>query len=503
MRARISSTTRPPERPTFQRRISKHPILTFPERPIVEFSFQGEMFKGYEGEPIAAALAANGTRIYRYTEKLHRARGFFCAVGKCSACLMEVDDRPNVMVCMEALKAGMRIRRQEGRGHINPSAVPVSLPAPDFTTPTQTCPVAPESVELAIVGGGPAGLSAALTAARLGLSPLLIDDNPTLGGQLIKQTHKFFGSRSLYCGIRGIDIARILGTEVRQTETKALLGASCIGYFHDHILGIALSDRLIMLKARSLIFATGAGENTIAFPGCDLPGVMGAGAIQTMVNVHGVRPGRRVLMVGAGNIGLIVSYQLLQAGVDVACVVDVLPEISGYHVHAAKLVRLGVPILTRHTIVEVLGREEVEGAVIAQVDGRNRPINRTRQRLDVDTVCLAVGLSPLSELVRMTGCRMVYVRELGGLVAWHNEDMQTSIPGVLVAGDLSGIEEASTAMLEGRIAGAAAYEWLRSPSSDSRCLRDSAKAELSEIRKGQFGAKAHQGKEILRRLARN
>ena len=99
-------------------RIGQHPVLRFPEQPAVEFFFEGQRLDGSEGEPIAAALAANGIRIFRYTEKMHRARGFFCAVGKCSSCLMEVDGRPNVMVCMEPLKAGMKVRRQEGRGKI-------------------------------------------------------------------------------------------------------------------------------------------------------------------------------------------------------------------------------------------------------------------------------------------------------------------------------------------------------------------------------------------------
>jgi hypothetical protein len=99
-------------------RITKHPILDFSEKPKVKFYFEGKEITGFEGEPIAAALVANGIKVFRYTEKLKRARGFFCAVGKCSSCLMTVDDRPNVMVCMEPLKSGIRVSRQFGRGKI-------------------------------------------------------------------------------------------------------------------------------------------------------------------------------------------------------------------------------------------------------------------------------------------------------------------------------------------------------------------------------------------------
>jgi hypothetical protein len=99
-------------------RITAHPILTFAPGTEVEFSFEDEVLRGVEGEPIAAALVAGGVKVFRVTEKMHRPRGFFCAVGKCSSCLMEVDGRPNVMVCMEPLKAGMKVRRQVGRGKL-------------------------------------------------------------------------------------------------------------------------------------------------------------------------------------------------------------------------------------------------------------------------------------------------------------------------------------------------------------------------------------------------
>ena len=103
---------------TLGARITSHPILSFPLRSEVEFSFENRRLRGFDGEPIAVALAANGIKVFRITEKMLRPRGFFCAVGKCSSCLMEVDGRPNVMVCMEPLRAGMRVRRQEGRGRL-------------------------------------------------------------------------------------------------------------------------------------------------------------------------------------------------------------------------------------------------------------------------------------------------------------------------------------------------------------------------------------------------
>ncbi len=405
--------------------------------------------------------------------------------------------------------------------------------------------------DIIIVGAGPAGLSAGAVASELGAKIAVVDDNPIVGGQLIKQTHKFFGSKSHYCGVRGIDIAKILEEKVhpapistsecndaqKSNVTEApienrcrvtlLLDASVIGYYEDNILGVIQKDRFMKLYAPKIIFATGAAENLIAFPNNDLPGVYGAGAVQTLMNVHGVRPGNRALMVGSGNIGLIVSYQMMQAGIDVVALIEILPKIGGYNVHAAKLRRLGVPILVSHTIryaignpalisTERLGKNSrkvegtnidlkigagcVTGAVIAKVNNQFQPIKGTDKRLKVDMICLAVGLTPLSELLYQAGCEVVYVSELGGNVAWHNENMETSKPGIFVAGDASGIEEASTAMLEGRIAGASAYESLYGKNPQAQEIIEAAKKELEEIRQGPFGTKPRLGKEKLSKI---
>ena len=202
-------------------------------------------------------------------------------------------------------------------------------------------------------------------------------------------------------------------------------------------------------------------------------------------------------MVGAGNVGLIVSYQLLQAGVEVAAVVEALPEFGGYHVHAAKIRRLGVPILTRHTVVRALGEERVEGAVIARVDERFEPIPGTERELEVDLVCLAIGLTPSTRLLEQAGAGMAYVAELGGRVPLHDERMETTVAGIYVAGDCAGIGEASTAILEGRLAALAVLERM---GRDVGRDKAEAQASLIRLRAGPFGARPRQGKEKLRTL---
>lgn len=351
--------------------------------------------------------------------------------------------------------------------------------------------------DIIIVGGGPAGLSAGAVAAELGAKIIIIDDNPIVGGQLIKQTHKFFGSKSHYCGVRGINIAKILEQKIHHPNITMMCDASVIGYYENNVIGVVQGEKFIKLHAPKIIFATGAVENLIAFPNNDLPGVYGAGAVQTLMNVHGVLPGQRALMVGSGNIGLIVSYQMMQAGIAVVALIEAMDKIGGYNVHAAKLQRLGVPILTSHTIKYATGKDFVTGAVIVKVNKHWQPVKGTEKRLKVDMICLAVGLTPLSELLYQAGCKIVYVPDLGGNVAWHNENMETSIPGIYIAGDASGIEEASTAMLEGRIAGAAAYQSLKGANTQAEQIIKDSKAELCEIRQGPFGTRPRLGKEKL------
>jgi pyruvate/2-oxoglutarate dehydrogenase complex dihydrolipoamide dehydrogenase (E3) component len=202
-----------------------------------------------------------------------------------------------------------------------------------------------------------------------------------------------------------------------------------------------------------------------------------------------------VLIVGAGNVGLIVAYQILQAGAEVVAIIDGLPYIGGYGVHASKVRRAGVPILVSHTILSVEGSEGVERAIIAQVDESWQPVPGSERTFDVETVGLAVGLSPLAELAWMAGCRFEFVPELGGHVPVHDANMETTLPGVFVAGDAAGIEEASTAMEEGRLAGLAAAEALGYlHEADAERRKAEVRKRLSALRIGSFGGQRAEAK---------
>jgi sarcosine oxidase subunit alpha len=210
------------------------------------------------------------------------------------------------------------------------------------------------------------------------------------------------------------------------------------------------------------------------------------------MNVYGVTPGNRVLMVGAGNIGLIVSYQLIQAGVEIAAVVEAASRIGGYWVHAAKIRRLGVPVLLQHSIKKALGTDAVTGAIIHELDDKFSPTGKETQ-IDCDVICLAVGLSPTTEVLSHAGCDMQYVPQLCGYVPKRDKTLRTSHPDFWAAGDASGIEEASAAMVEGRIAGLNAANSLGLPVDMGK--QDEYEARLSALRAGEVGAKIREGIE--------
>ncbi|MFV0527866.1 MAG: FAD-dependent oxidoreductase [Lachnospiraceae bacterium] len=350
--------------------------------------------------------------------------------------------------------------------------------------------------DLIVVGAGPSGLSAAIEAAKRGLSVIVFDENEKPGGQLFKQTHKFFGSKEHRAKVRGFNIGKELLSEAAAAGVVAELNSTVIGLYEFNEVTVSSKGAISHYKGDTVIIATGAAENMVPFRGWTLPGVIGAGAAQTMMHLHGIRPGSRALMLGSGNVGLVVSFQLLQAGVEVVAVADAAPRIGGYGVHAAKVARTGVPFYLSHTIVEAKGTDKVERVIIAEVDETFTPKPGTEKEFEVDTICVAVGLSPMSQLLKMAGAKMVDDPAKGGEVPEVDEAGATSLSGVFAVGDVSGIEEASSAMIEGRMAGVSAAAYLGFiDETEQKALLAAYEQDLEALRQGMF-APGSKGKLI-------
>jgi len=405
-----------------QNRITKHPILKVEQKEEITFYWNNLPLKGYRNEMIATALIANGIKIFGHHPKDNSAQGIFCANGQCAKCTVIANGVP-VKSCMTELKENMFIQSVEGLPKL-----------PEVTDKINFSDIEEIETDVLIIGGGPAGLSAAIQIGKHSIKTIIADDKQALGGKLVLQTHKFFGSvEDSYAGTRGIEIAKKLAEEVSALPSVDIwLKSTVLHVFKDKKVGILKNGTYKLVKPKVILNAAGAREKFLRFKGNTLAGIYGAGAFQTLANRDLVKPAEKLFIVGGGNVGLIAGYHALQAGISVVGVVEALPQCGGYKVHADKLKRLGVPIYTSHTILSANGKESVESVTIAQIDKNFKPIAGTEKTFECDTVLIAVGLESVSEFT-----------------------LEAQLAGMKVfsAGDAKEIAEASSAMFNGKIAG--------------------------------------------------
>ena len=403
-------------------RIHRHPILDDRRGEKIEFHFNGKLLAGMKNEVISSALFAHGIHIFGTHHRDGAPQGIFCANGQCGQCLVLVNDVPR-KACVTPIRNGMRVRSLEGLPE---------LPADD--TPIRPGDIEIMDVDVLIVGGGPAGLSAALELGRMGVHAVVCDDKQEPGGKLSLQTHNFFGSiRDCFAGDRGLEIGNTLADEVDSLDSVEVWPNSpVVGVFADRKVGVVNNGIYRLVRPDFLLIATGAREKMLSFEKCDLPGIYGAGAFQTLVNRDMIRVSEKLFIVGGGNVGLIAAYQALQAGIEVLGIAEALPACGGYKVHLDKLKRLGVPIYTSHTVLSARGGSHLEGIIISEIDSNFSPVPGTEKKFTVDTLLIAVGLSPVDELTKKA--------ESFGIRTYD-------------AGDAETIAEASAAMFSGRIAG--------------------------------------------------
>lgn len=403
-------------------RLKEHPILEVPNYDYLSFYFNGEKLQARKDEMISSALIANGINVFGHHHKDGTAQGIFCANGQCAKCTV-IANGVAVKSCMTKVQENMIVRSADGLPEL-----------PEVKEAVEFEPLEELETEVLIIGGGPSGLSAAIQLGSYNIDCLLLDDKHELGGKLVLQTHKFFGSEEdSRAGTRGHEIGKLLAEEVRQlASVKIWLNSTAIFVFSDQKVGVLKDGVYKLIKPKRILNAAGAREKFLRFPGNHLARIYGAGAFQTLVNRDLVRPTQRLFIIGGGNVGLIGAYHALQAGIEVVGLAEAMPRCGGYKVHADKLARLGVPIYTKHSIICASGDETVSSITIAEIDKNFKPIAGTEKTFACDTILIAVGLDSLSEFTL--------------------EAEQAGIP-VYSAGDALEIAEASSAMFNGKIVG--------------------------------------------------
>lgn len=443
-------------------------ILLDRDRP-VSFSFEGKAVTGFKGDTIASALAAQGRWMISRSFKYHRPRGLVSAAGLEASTMVQVGTEPNVTACKRAVEEGMAVSAVNTFGGLDSDKgrllekcsrfLPVGFYYRTFFTPRVAWkfwepvirwlaglgtvdPKTPHGyydkqylfADVAVVGGGPAGLAAALAAAEEGCEVLVLDDNPVLGGALT------------YARAEISDLALRVAGNPRVT---VLADAVCQGLFADNWLSVTRGNRLYKVRAKSVVVATGAHEQPAVFRGNDLPGVMLGSAAQRLMRLWAVRPGRRAVVLAANDDAYGVALDLLDAGVQVAAVAD-LRAAPGADPRVAAVEAKGVPIHPQTCIAEAVeGDRHVKAVRLAPVTGIGS-FGAPGGAIPCDLVCMSVGYVPLTQLLSQGGARLV-------------PDESTCMPrvealpaGLFAAGSVAGVWAWDKVAADGTRAGKAA-----------------------------------------------
>ena len=295
---------------------------------------------------------------------------------------------------------------------------------------------------LIIIGGGPAGLAAAVAAFDAGeRSILILERENRLGGILNQCIHNGFGLHTFLEELTGPEYAQRYADKVYEREIEYKLDTMVmhIGQGEDgckNVMAVNEKDGLLLLKAKALVLAMGCRERSrgaLNIPGFRPAGIFSAGTAQRLVNIEGYLPGRRVVILGSGDIGLIMARRMTLEGARVLVCAELMPYSGGLKRNIVQcLDDFGIPLKLSHTVVRIEGKERVEGVVIAEVGPDRKPSPGTEEHYDCDTLLLSVGRLPENELTIGLGAKMSRITN-GPVV---NESLETSVPGVFAAGNV-------------------------------------------------------------------
>ncbi len=443
----------------------------------VRFTFDGREIVADSGDSVASALIAAGIRGFREANT-DDMRGVFCGMGVCSECSVVIDGSPGLLACMTPVEPGMVIES-------HPQIPPMPQALVEAATELNLAP------DVLVIGGGPAGLTTALTTARAGLEVVLVDERAKLGGQYFKQPPES-GQIDEECLDAQYTKGRHLIHDVAAAGVEVLLGVRVWGAFSPtHIMAAGPHARYT-IRPRSLVLASGAYERGVPLPGWTLPGVMTTGAAQTLLRANQVSPGSRVLVSGNGPLNLQVAAEMVKSGVKVVGLAEVadIQWWSRLRIGASLLVtvpslalrglwyrmalaRAHVPVMSRTSVIAVEGRGHAERAIVARLDNKGKVIAGTERTFDVDVLCVGFGFMPSNEIARSLGCSHQYDATRGYLVADLTISGRATVEGVWAVGDSAGVGGAQLAMAAGVLAAADIIE------TTGRILADAVTAERS------------------------
>jgi sarcosine oxidase subunit alpha len=434
--------------------------------------FDGREIPIRDGDTIATAIYRAGVRVFSRSFKYHRPRGLLCGTGRCANCLMQVGPTPNVRACVTPAQAGLEVRHQNAWPSLEHDLLAVNdrlsflLPPgfyyKTFIRPRRFWPLyegvlrraaglgridvgydpderydkVHRHTDVLVVGGGPAGLSAALAAAEAGADVILADEQDALGGHL-RWEHRAPTAPDE-------TVARV----ERHPRIEVFSQAVAFGVYEGGLVPLQQGTRMIGVRCHELVVATGRHECPLVFPDNDRPGVMLASAVRRLLR-QGVRPGERAVVVTTGSEGYALAAELSKAGLQLSAVVDSRPAGEGSANLADLLRDRQVTLLSGHGIVRARGKRQVTGAVVAPLDEGGRAQPALGVELQCDLIVIASVTAPEVALLRQSGCSF-------DLDETGEPRLRETAPHVHAAGAVLGTSHVVDQILEGELAGLAA-----------------------------------------------
>ncbi len=370
-------------------KIEKHPILDVPKGEELSFLFEGKTVKGEKGFTIAAALHRAGYPVHSHSVE-NRERSLECGIGKCGACEMLVDGQIK-RICITPVD-GVKEVKEVPHNH-----------APEVEPMNRETSTKVYKTTVAIIGAGPAGLACRELLLQHQVENIVIDNNETIGGQFNMQTHQFFffEKEKKFGGMRGFEIAKTLAGD---NHEGIFLNSTVWDILEGKRIAIKniRTEEIYFVEADYMVVATGAVPFMPTFENDDVPGVYTAAVVQKMMNQEFTLLGKNVLTVGAGNIGYLTSYQLMQAGANVKAIIEAMPNEGGFPVQANRVRRLGIPVMLSKILIKALPNEKrdgIVGAIIADCENF-KPIPGTEQIIEeIDAINICTGLVPDDQLL--------------------------------------------------------------------------------------------------------
>ncbi|MDR2836415.1 MAG: FAD-dependent oxidoreductase [Bacteroidales bacterium] len=363
-------------------KIISHPILQIPDSEIVSFKFNGKEIQANKGFTIAAALHQAGIPVHSHSIE-NRNRSLACGIGKCGACEMLVDGKIK-RICITKVD------------NVNEVTEISKNFIPKIEKNKEKSETKIYHTSVAIVGAGPAGLATRELLNKYDVANIVIDNNDKIGGQFIMQTHQFFffEKEKKFGGMRGFDIAKTLAGD---NYSGIMLNSIVWDIFDGKKICVKniKTNEIFYVYADNLVVATGSIPFMPAFKNDDVPGVYTAAVVQKMMNNEFTLLGKNVLTIGAGNIGYLTSYQLMQAGAKVKAIIEAAPNEGGFPVQANRIRRLGIPILTNHILVEAIPNDDysgIVGAVIAKCENFTSIKGTEKIITGIDAINICTGL---------------------------------------------------------------------------------------------------------------